>query len=83
MEEFLDSNKVVKEKKVVSTQADIEECNISSLEKPKMINLSKKFPPHIKQKYIDFCKEFEDALAYGDERLKPYDTNIIQNRIPL
>ena len=50
-----------------STKKDVEECNIGSVEEPKMIKLSKNMPPHIKQKYIELFKEFKDVL-HGDMR---------------
>ena len=51
-EELLNSKNVVKVPKEVSTETDIEEYNVGSLEKPKMIKLSKTLSPYTKQKYI-------------------------------
>ena len=45
----------------------MEECNVGSLEKPKIIKLSETLSPYIKQKYIRLYKEFHDAFVYGDE----------------
>jgi len=66
-----------------STETNVEECNIGSMEDPKMIKLSKNFPPHIKQKYIELFREFKDVFSWGYEDLKSYDINIIQRKIPL
>ena len=46
-----------------------------------MIKLSKNHPPHIKQKYIEFFKEFKYVFAWGYLDLKLYDTSIIQHKI--
>ena len=63
--------------------AEVEECNIGSELKPKMIKLSKTLPAHIKIKYIELFKEFSDVFAWSYEDLKSYDTEIIQHKIPL
>ena len=60
----------------------MEERNIGSEEKPKMIKLSKTLPAHIKLKYIELFKEFSDVFAWIYEDLKSYDTEIIQHKIP-
>jgi len=48
-----------------------------------MIKLSKTLQAHIKLKYIEMFKEFSDVFACSYEDLKPYDTEIIQHKIPL
>ena len=81
--ELFDFNDVARNPKMESTETDVEECNIGSIEEPKMIKLSKTLPPHIKHKYIELFKEFKDVFAWRYEDLKSYDTNIIQHKIPL
>ena len=83
LEEFFDFNDVARKPKMESTKADVEECNIGSIEEPKMIKLSKTMKPHIKQKYIELLKVFKDVFSWGYEDLKSYDKNIIQYKIPL
>ena len=55
----------------------MEECNIGSEKKPKMIKLSKTLPARIKLKYIELFKEFFDVFAWSYEDLKSYNTEII------
>ena len=83
LEEFFDFNHVVQNAKIDPTKTNVEECNIGSKEKPKMIKLSKTLPAHIKNKYLEFFKEFTDVFAWSYEDLKSYDTEIIQHKIPL
>ena len=64
-------------------RSDIEECNIGTEEKPKLIKISKALPPEEKVKYINLFKVFQDVFAWGYEDLKSYDTSIIQHKIPL
>jgi len=63
--------------------AAIEEHNIGTIEKPKMIKLSKNLPPDQKPKYVNLFKEFQDVFAWSYEDLKSYDTLVIQHTIPL
>ena len=48
-----------------------------------MIKLAKSLPANMKKKYIDLFKEFIDVFSWSYEDLKAYDTNIIQQKIPL
>ena len=80
---MFDFNDVSRKKKMESTNIDVEEWNIGSVEEPRMIKPSKNLPPHIKQKYIELLKEFKDVFAWGYEDLKSYDTKMIQHKIPL
>ena len=56
LQELFDFNDVVKKPKLEPVETEVEECNISSKEKPKMIKLSKNFLAHIKLKYIELFK---------------------------
>ena len=56
--------------KIEPTKIDVEECNIGSEEKPKMIKLSKTLPPHIKLKYLELFREFYDVFSWSYEDLK-------------
>ena len=64
-------------------RADIEECNIGTEEKPKLIKISEALPLDEKLKYINLFKEFQDVFAWSYEDLKPYDTIIIQHKVPI
>jgi len=83
LEDIFDSNDIPRKQKMQPLNAAIEECNIGTLEKPKIIKLSKSLPPDQKPKYVDLLKEFQDVFAWSYEDLKSYDTSVIQDRIPL
>ena len=80
---MFDFNDVARKPKLEPVETEVEESNISSKEKPKMIKLSKTLLAHIKFKYIELFKEFYDVFACSYEDLKSYDTEIIQHKIPL
>ena len=63
--------------KLEPVETKVEECNIGSEERPKMIKMFKNLPTHIKLKYIEMFKEFSDVCAWSYEDLKSYDTKII------
>eukprot|EP00253_Pinus_taeda_P029729 PITA_29729 len=83
LEDIFDSNDVPTKPKLQPLNTAIEECNIGTIEKPKIIKLSASLPPDQKPKYIDLFKEFQDVFAWSYEDLKSYDTSIIQHTIPL
>ena len=73
LEELFDLNDVAKKPKLEPVESEVEECNIGSELKPKMIKLSRTFPAHIKLKYIELFREFSDVFAWSFEDLKSYD----------
>ena len=83
MEELFDFNDVAKKPKLEPVETEVEECNIGSKEKSKLIKLSKTLLDHIKLKYIEMFTEFSDVFAWSYKDLKSYDTEIIQHKIPL
>jgi hypothetical protein len=48
LEELFDFNDVAKNPKIEPSGKEVEECNIGTEEKPKMIKLSKSLPPETK-----------------------------------
>jgi len=83
LEDMFDTNDVPKKLKMQPLNVAIEDCNIGTTEKPKMIKLSQSFPPDQKPKYVDLFKEFKDVFSWSYEDLKSYDTSVIQHTIPL
>ena len=83
LEDIFDSNDVPRKPKMQPINNAIEECNIGTVERPKIIKLSASLPPDQKPKYIDLFKEFQDVFAWSYEDLKSYDTSVIQHTIPL
>ena len=77
LKELFDFNDVARKPRMESTENNVGEYNIGSINEPKMIKISKTLPPHIKQKYIELFKEFKDVFAWGYQDLKYYDTSII------
>jgi len=83
LEDIFDANDVPKKQKMQPLNSAMEECNIGTVEKPKMIKLSSSLPPDQKSKYVDLFKEFQDVFAWSYEDLKSYDISVIQHTIPL
>ena len=83
LEELFDFNDVAKKPKLEPVETEVEECNIGSELKPMMIKLSKTLSAQIKLKYIEMFKEFSDVFVWNYEDLKSYNTEIIQQKIPL
>ena len=63
LEDLFDSSDVTRKPKMEPLRAYIEESNIGTEEKPKLIKLSKALPLDEKVKYINLFKEFQDIFA--------------------
>ena len=63
LEDIFDSNDVARKQKMEPLRSDIEECNIGTKQKPKLIKLSKALPTQEKLKCISFFKEFQDVFS--------------------
>ena len=63
LEDIFDSNDIPRKQKMQPLNRAIEECNIGTVDKPKIIKLSASLPPDQKPKYIDLFKEFQDVFA--------------------
>jgi hypothetical protein len=83
LEDLFDFNDVAKKPKIEAHGQEVEDCNIGTKEKPRIVKLSKSLPPEKKLKYIELFKEYSDVFAWGYEDLKAYDTSIIQHGIPI
>ena len=83
LEDMFDANDVPRKPKLQPINTEIEEHNIGTTERPKMIKLSKKLPADQKPKYIELFKEYQDVFSWSYEDLKSYDTSVIQHKIPL
>jgi ribonuclease HI len=83
LEDLFDNDDVAKKPKIEAHGQEVEDYNIGTDEKPRMVKLSKSLPPEKKLKYIELFKEYSDIFAWSYEDLKAYDTSIIQHRIPI
>ena len=82
-EDIFDSNDIPKKPKMQPLNTAIEDYNIGTTEKPKMIKLPKSLLANQKPRYVDLFKEFQDVFAWSYEDLNSYDTSVIQHTIPL
>jgi hypothetical protein len=82
-EDLFDFNDVAKKPKIEANGQEVEDYNIGTEEKPRIVKLSKSLPPEQKLKYIELFKEYSDVFAWGYEDLKAYETSIIQHMIPI
>jgi hypothetical protein len=83
LEDLFDFNDVAKKLKIEANGQEVEDCNIGTKEKLRIVKLSKSLPPEKKLKYIELFKEYSDVFSWGYEDLKDYDTSIIQHWIPI
>jgi hypothetical protein len=80
LEDLFDFNDVANKMKIEASGKEVEECNIGTEEKPKMIKLYKYFPLEKKRKYIELFKEYVDVFSWGYEDLKSYEQHWILHK---
>ena len=68
---------------VQSSEENVEDCNIGSVEQPRMVKIYKALTAEQRSRYIKLLKEHVDVFAWYYEELRTYDTAIIQHKIPL
>jgi hypothetical protein len=81
LEKLFDNNDVARSPKITVDEEDMEDCNIGTPKDPKIIKLSKKLSPKVKERYVKLIKEFPDVFSWSYDDLKFYDTSIIQHVI--
>jgi hypothetical protein len=62
---------------------EVEDCNVGTVDNPKMVKLSKFLSVENKNKYTELLKKYKDVFAWSYEDLKTYDTSVIEHKIPL
>ena len=82
LEELFDHNDIPLKPAKKELDPAIQEQNIGIQSHPKLINLSTRLNADQKSKFCSLIKEFADVFSWEYSDLKPYDTNIIQHRIP-
>ena len=83
LEKLFDNNDVARSPKITVNEGDVEDCNIGTPEDPKIIKLSKKVSPEVKERYVKLMKEFPDVFVWSYDELKVYDTSIIHHVISI
>jgi hypothetical protein len=63
LEKLFDNNDGPRSPEIAANDGDVEYCNIGTQENPKIIKLSKKLIPEVKQRYINLMKEFFDVFS--------------------
>jgi hypothetical protein len=74
---------VVKNPKITANEEEVKDCNIETQENPKIVRMSKILSPEVKQEYINLMKDLPDVFTWRYDKLKVYDTKVIQHNIPL
>lgn len=64
-------------------EVGVEDINLGTPEKPKMVKISKSLSLEMKGKYAMLMSQFSDVFSWEYYDLKVYDKSIIQHTIPL
>jgi hypothetical protein len=83
LEELFDHDDIAQKPTMQPTEGGVEDLNIGTPEKPKMVKISKSLSPEMKGKYTTLLTEFADVFAWEYSDLKVYDKGIIQHIIPI
>ena len=66
-----------------SSEENVLNCNIGTMDEPKMVKVSKALSVGERNMYVTLLQEFVDIFAWSYEDLNTYDTSIIQHKVPL
>jgi hypothetical protein len=83
LEILFDSNDFYKGDVIKNQEEAVIDCNIGTIENPKIINFPKALAGEQKYRYVSLIKKNYDTFAWSYEDLKTFDTDIIQHKIPL
>jgi hypothetical protein len=83
LERLFDSHDVSRGAAIKNKEEEVMDCNIGTVENPKIVKLSKALPPEQNDRYVSLMKNFADIFAWSYEDLKTFDNEIIQHKIPL
>jgi hypothetical protein len=77
LEKHFDNNDIARSSKITVDKGDMEESNIGIPEDPKIVKLSRKLNPQVKERYVKLMKEVPNVFSWSYDDLKFYDTSII------
>jgi hypothetical protein len=80
---LFDRNDVVVKVKGSTEEVDVTECNLGIEKDPRYVKLSSSLSKEQRVEYVNIFREFADVFAWKYEDLRTYDTNIMENKIPL
>jgi hypothetical protein len=83
LERLFNSNDVSRKVVIKIQEHEVIDCNIGKATNPKIVNISKALPDEQRYRYVSLMKNFVDIFAWSYEDLKTFDTEIIQQKIPL
>lgn len=63
LEEIFDQDDVARKLSSLPTNKGVEDVNLGTNDKPKLVNLSKAFSPEVKDQYFRLLSEFSDVFA--------------------
>jgi len=72
LEELFDQDDVAYKPTLHPIEKGVEEVNIRTTANPKLVKLSKAFPPKIKDKYISLMASFVEVFAWDYSYLNTY-----------
>jgi hypothetical protein len=77
LEKLFEKNDVPTKPMVLTKDEGIHDCNVGTIQEPKLIKLFKDLTPEVKKKYIELFKEYVDVFYWIYEDLNKYDISII------
>jgi hypothetical protein len=83
LERLFDSYDVSREATIKNQEEEVMDCNIETVENPKIVKLSKALATEQKDRYVSLMKKISDVFSWLYEDLKTFDIDIIQHKIPL
>eukprot|EP00253_Pinus_taeda_P018506 PITA_18506 len=81
--ELFDQDDVARKPTLVPTDKGVEDVNLGTIDKPKLVKLSKALSPKSKAKYVKLLSKFSNVFSWDYLDLKVYDKNIIYHTLAI
>jgi hypothetical protein len=81
LERLFDQNDMPLKSTLQPQPEEVEDCDIGTKEKPRIVKISKYLPPEMKGKYADLLEQYKDMFSWSYDEMRTYDTTMIEHKI--
>jgi ribonuclease HI len=83
LQRLFDQNDIPVKSTLQPQPEEVEDCDIGTGKEARIVKISKFLPPKVKDQYRDLLRQYKDVFAWSYDKLRTYDTSIIEHKIPL
>jgi hypothetical protein len=77
LERLFDHNDIPLKYSLQPQAKEVEDCDIGTKEKPRIVKISKYLPPEMKGKYANLLKKYKYVFCWSYDEMRTYETIMI------